>query len=49
MNKIVMSSLVLVFLFSGCSKEHNSIKEENKNTNHIEVNTSDDKPLKLPF
>jgi uncharacterized lipoprotein YehR (DUF1307 family) len=49
MNKTVMISLVLVLLYTGCNKENDSTKEESKNTNHIEVNTSDDKPLKLPF
>lgn len=49
MNKTVMISLVLALLCAGCSKENDTTKEESKNTNHIEVNTSDDKPLKLPF
>ena len=46
-----MISLILAtaLFYAGCSKEHNDTKKEYKNTNHIEVNTSDDKPLKLPF
>jgi len=47
MNKKEMISLVIasVLLFAGCNKE----QKDTKNTNNIEVNTSDDKPLTLPF
>ena len=47
-----MISLVVItgLFFDGCSKEQkNKDTKKDKNSMQIEINTSDDKPLKLPF